>query len=208
MASNLAPWQAKKKSVIRPQVQETVIELDETFVVEQTEWCEIIEPIVPPIIEEVEEEEEMVANLQPKVHEWQQKRLSEAIEACANASSIPIPLSPPTPKAQNAKIIPFHGLGETVTISGDDSTPNVHSLSTALIGMPSWEELDVFLERFPTFTNMELPISHMNELFPIMKRVPMDMTVNPQQNFMARVLHETLSETIEAIMHLKDYSAM
>ena len=164
----------------------------------------------------------MVANL----HEWQQKRLSEAIEVeslskkqrtgkkglssrlATNALSIPIPLSPPTPKAQNAKIIPFHRLGETVTISGDDSTPNVHSLSVALIDVPSREELDVFLERFPTFTNMELPISHMNELFPIMKLVPMDMTVNPQQNFMARFLHWTLSETIEVIMHLKDYLVM
>ena len=84
----------------------------------------------------------------------------------------------------------------------------MHSLSVALIDVPCREELDVFLERFPIFTNMELPISHMNELFPIMKRVPMDMTVNPQQNFMARFLHGTLSETIEAIMHLKDYLVM
>ncbi|KAL6331724.1 hypothetical protein AAG906_016720 [Vitis piasezkii] len=167
----------------------------------------------------------MVANLRAKVHERQQKWLSEAIKVgslskkqrtgkkgsssrlAANASSIPIPPSPPAPKAQNAKIIPFHGLGETVTISSNDSTPNAHSLSVALIDVPS-RRARRFLGVFPTFTNMELPISHMNELFPIMKRVPVDMTVNPQQNFMACVLHGTLSETIEAIMHLKDYSAM
>ena len=74
--------------------------------------------------------------------------------------------------------------------------------------MPNWEELDILLEHFPTFTNMEPPISHMNELFPIMKRVPVDVTANPQQNCMARVPHGTSSETIESIMRLKDYSAM
>ena len=36
----------------------------------------------------------------------------------------------------------------------------------------------------------------------------MDVTAGPQQNFMARVPHGTISETIEAIMRLKDYSAM
>ena len=41
-----------------------------------------------------------------------------------------------------------------------------------------------------------------------MKRVPVDVTANPQQNCMARVPHGTSSETIESIMRLKDYSAM
>ena len=41
-----------------------------------------------------------------------------------------------------------------------------------------------------------------------MERVPVDMTTDPQQNCMARVPNGTSSETIEAIMRLKDYSAM
>ena len=95
-----------------------------------------------------------------------------------------------------------------ITISGDDSTPSAHTPPTAPIDVPNWEELDIHLERFPTFTNMEPPISHMNELFPIMERVPVDVTADPQQNRMASIPHGTSSETIEAIMRLKDYSAM
>ncbi|RVW71237.1 hypothetical protein CK203_058802 [Vitis vinifera] len=52
----------KKKTVIWPQVQEIMIESDELLEVEQTEWCETVELVVPPIIKEVEEEE-MAANL-------------------------------------------------------------------------------------------------------------------------------------------------
>ena len=33
-----------------------MIEPDELLETEQTEWCEIVELVVPPIIEEVEEE--------------------------------------------------------------------------------------------------------------------------------------------------------
>ena len=39
-----------------------MIESDELLEVEQTEWCETVELVVPPIIKEVEEEE-MAANL-------------------------------------------------------------------------------------------------------------------------------------------------
>ena len=126
----------------------------------------------------------------------------------ANASSIPTPHSPPASKAQDTENIHFHGLGETVTIFGDDSTLSAHILPITPVDEPNWEALDVLLERFPTFTNMEPLASHMNKLFPIMERVPVDVTTDPQQNFMACVLHGTSSETIEVIIHLKDYSAM
>ena len=36
----------------------------------------------------------------------------------------------------------------------------------------------------------------------------MDVTDDPQQNFMARIPHGTSNETMEAIMRLKDYSTM
>ncbi|KAL6321868.1 hypothetical protein AAG906_035572 [Vitis piasezkii] len=104
--------------------------------------------------------------------------------------------------------IPFHGLGKTVTIFGDDSTPNAHTPLVAPADMPCWKELDVILECFPTYTNMEPPISHINELFLIMERVPVDVTIDPQQNFMARVPYGTSNKTIEAIMRLKDYLVM
>lgn len=48
----------------------------------------------------------------------------------------------------------------------------------------------------------------MNELFLILERIPMDVIVDPQQNFMASVLHGTIYEIIEAIMRLKDYTTM
>ena len=56
--------------------------------------------------------------------------------------------------------IPFHGLGETITIYGDDSMPNAHTPSAAPVNVPNQEELDIILEHFPTFTNMEPPTSH------------------------------------------------
>ena len=91
-----------------------------------------------------------------------------------------IPPSPPTPKAQEVENIHFHGPGETVTISGDDSTPSVQTPPTALINVLSREELDVLLEHSPTFTNMEPPSSHMNELIPILERIPVGVTANPR----------------------------
>lgn len=94
------------------------------------------------------------------------------------------------------------------TISSDDSTPSAHTPPTAHVDVPSWEKLDVLLEQFPTFTNIEPPTSHMNELFLILERIPMDVIVDPQQNFMASVLHGTIYEIIEAIMRLKDYTTM
>ena len=48
----------------------------------------------------------------------------------------------------------------------------------------------------------------MNELFPIMERVLVDVTIDLQQNFMAHVPHGTSGKTIEVIMCLKDYLAM
>lgn len=83
-----------------------------------------------------------------------------------------------------------------------------HTPSATSIDVPNREKLDVLLESFPTFTSMEPLASHMNEPFPILERVPMDMTIDPQWNFMACVPHGTVDETIEAIMHLTDYLAM
>ena len=54
-------------------------EPNETFRVEQIEWCETVKPVVPLIIEEAKEEE-MAANMQVRFFEWQHKWLSEAIE--------------------------------------------------------------------------------------------------------------------------------
>ena len=84
-----------------------------------------------------------------------------------------IPPSPPAPKAQVVESIFFHRLGETITISSDDSMPSAHIPPTTLIDVPNREEMDVLLEHFPIFTNMEPPTSHMNELFPILERVSM-----------------------------------
>lgn len=67
--------------------------------------------------------------------------------------------------------ITFHGLGKTITISSDDSTPNAQSSSVVLTDVLSQEELNVLLERFPTF--------HMNELFSVLERIPVDLTTEP-----------------------------
>ena len=165
-------------------------ELDKTFRVDRIEWCATIEQVVTPKIEEAEEKE-MVANLWAEFREWQQKRLNEAIEVRPSSKKqrtgkkgsssrfaptsplMSLPLSPLAPKTQVVESIPFHGLGEMVTISSDDSTPSAHIPPTALIDVLNREEMDVLLEHFPIFTNMEPPTSHMNELFPILEKVSM-----------------------------------
>lgn len=75
--------------------------------------------------------------------------------------------------------ITFHGLGKTITISIDDSTPNAQSSSVVLTDVLSREELNVLLERFPTFIEMEPPTFHMNELFSVLERIPVDLTTEP-----------------------------
>lgn len=87
--------------------------------------------------------------------------------------------SPPVPKAQDVESILFHGLGKMITISGDDSTPSAQTLSAAHVDLLNQEELDFLLECFITFTNMKPLASHMNELFPMLERIPMDVTANP-----------------------------
>lgn len=54
-------------------------ESNETFRIEQTEWSEIVKPVVPLKVEEAKEAK-MTANLQVGFFEWQHKWLSEAIE--------------------------------------------------------------------------------------------------------------------------------
>lgn len=122
--------------------------------------------------------------------------------------SVPIPLSLHAAKAWNVENIPFHGLEEKVTILGDDSMPSEQTSSVAHIDVPSQEELDIFLEHFSIFTNMKPPTSHMNGIFLILGRILVDVTTDPQKNFMAHVSHGTTDETIKAIMHLKDYTTM
>ena len=109
----------------------------------------------------------MVANLWVEFREWQQKRLNEAIEVRPSSKKqrtvkkgsssrfaptsplMSLPLSPLAPKTQVVESIPFHGLGEMVTISSDDSTPSAHIPPTALIDVLNREEMDVLLEHFP-----------------------------------------------------------
>lgn len=85
--------------------------------------------------------------------------------------------------------------------------PRAQTPPTAHANVHSREELDILLERFPTFINIE-PSSHMNKLFPMLERILVDVIADPQQNFMACVPHGTTNETIEAIMHLKNYTTM
>lgn len=76
--------------------------------------------------------------------------------------------------------IPFHGLRETVTISSNDSMPSAQTSSTAPIDVPNREESNVLLECFPTSTNMGPTTFHMNKLFPMLERIPVDVTADPQ----------------------------
>lgn len=85
---------------------------------------------------------------------------------------------------------------------------NAQTSLAAHVEVLSWGELDILLERFPTFTNMEPLASHINKLFPMVERIPMDVIVDPQHNFMAHVSNGTTDKTIKAIMCLKDYTIM
>lgn len=188
--------------------------------------CKIVELVVSPIVEKVEAEKEMTANLCVSFYERRQKRLNEAIKVgfltkkqktgdkkgssskLVTTPQASILLSPSIPKAQDVVSISFHGLGETITISSNDSTPSAQISLAAPTDVLCREKLDILLERFLTFINIESPTSHMNELFTTLKRIPVDVTVDSQQNFIACVLHGTTNETIEVIMRLKDYMTM
>lgn len=104
-----------------------------------------------PIIEEADEEEdEMTTNLRADFCEKQKKKLSKVIEVRPstkkqNTSSekglssklVVIPLTtsihlfPFVPKVVDVESILFHGLGETITILGYDSTLSAQPPSVA-----------------------------------------------------------------------------
>lgn len=88
--------------------------------------------------------------------------------------------SPLVPKAKDMESIPFHGLRKTVTISSNDSMSNSQPSLTAYVDVSSREELDILLECFPTFIDIEFPASHMNELFLVLERIPVDVVADPQ----------------------------
>lgn len=168
----------------------------------------------------------MTANLRADFQEKQQKRLSELIvvspssakklktsiekgsssKPCLTPSIVSIPYSLPRNKPKDVESILFHGVRENVR--GDDSTPSTRPPLNASTDVHSQEELDVLLERFSTFMDLEPLMANMSELFPIMQQIPINVTSDPQQNFFARILYGTLYETIEVIMHLKDYLTM
>ena len=49
--------------------------------------------------------------------------------------------------------------------------PSAQPLLVAHTDVPSQEELEVLLERFTIFTNMEPPTSYMNELFLVLESI-------------------------------------
>lgn len=170
----------------------------------------------------------MTANLRADFQEKQQKRLSELIvvnpslakklktsiekgsssKPCRIPSIVSVPYSSPRNKPKDVENILFHGVRETITISGDDSTPSTQPPLNASADVHSREELDVLLEHFSTFVDMEPLMANMSKLFPIMQQIPINVTNDPQQNFFARIPYGTLYETIKVIMHLKDYLTM
>lgn len=102
----------------------------------------------------------------------------------------------------------FHFTGKGKRSPYQVMTPRLtQPLPIAHADVPSREELEVFLERFCTFTNMEPPKSHMNELFPVLKRILVDVTVDPHRTSWL-FPHGSTHKTIEAIMRLKDYTTM
>lgn len=112
--------------------------------------------------------------------------MSEAIEVDENGSSSKLAITTPTTavllsssvlKAMDVESIAFHGLGKTITISSDDSTPSAQSSLVVPIDVLSREELNVMLERFPTFIEMKPPTFHMNELFSVLERIPVDVII-------------------------------
>ncbi|KAJ9705779.1 hypothetical protein PVL29_003738 [Vitis rotundifolia] len=167
----------------------------------------------------------MTANLRADFQEKQQKRLFELIvvglssakklktsiekgsssKPCPTHFIVYIPYLSPRNKLTNVESISFHGIGETITISGNNSTPSTQPSSNASIDVHSRDELDVLLKRFSTCVDMEPLVANMSELFLVMQQIPIDVTSDPQQNFFARIPYGTLDETVEAIMHLKDY---
>lgn len=102
-----------------------------------------------------------------------------SIKLVVTPPPVPIPSSLPISKAQDMENIHFYGLREMVTILSDDSMLSAQTSSVAPIDVPNREELNILLECFPIFTNMESATSHMNELFPMLERIPMDVTANP-----------------------------
>lgn len=84
-----------------------------------------------------------------------------------------------TIKSVNAESISFHNIGETISISSDDSTLSVQHPPVVIANVPSREELDVLLKRFPTLIDMESPASNMSELLSVTQWILVDVAKDP-----------------------------
>ena len=107
----------------------------------------------------------------------------------------------------SAKKNQFHSTEEPVVIpSGSTLSSQLPPITT--MDMPTREELDKLLKCFPSVTNMELPLTNMNDLFPATQRIPIEVYSDPEQSFIIRVLFRTPNNIIEAVMLMKRYSAL
>ena len=66
-----------------------------------------------------------------------------------------------------------------VISGGSILSPQPHS--TVIRDVPRWKEVDELLKCFPTFTNLEPPVTNMNDLFPATQRIPVEVDSDPNK---------------------------
>ena len=174
-----------------------------------------VEPVVPRVIHELEEDEEnMVANLRAGFKERQRKCLSKSIavtpllakrscakdtyvEPISNAPSAPMPLvnavgpnNAPIAKSPTRKDVCPTQDGTSIgpTHVGDNLDRKDASIPSRV---PSWEEMAELLKQVPCFTEAEPLSTNMADFFLLTKRVSVDLDDNPSVNVATRLPYGT-----------------
>lgn len=71
---------------------------------------------------------------------------------------------------------------------------------------PSWEKMMEMLKRVSCFTNAETPSSKMLDLFPLTKRISVNMSGDPPTFVLARLPFGTLEFVVSCIQHLQEWT--
>lgn len=178
-------------------------------------------PIALRVINKLEAEEDMSADLRAGFKERHHKRLHEAINMVPSPAKRPCPeeaqeepgrkvfpmlvpssntVGPSSTPATEKEVSPTPGGASGGAALVDEVLDQKDTLTSAL--PPSWDEMMETLKRMSCFTDVELPSTKMLDFFPLTKRISVNLGGDPPIFVSTRLPFGTPESTISRIQQL------